>query len=75
MRAADIMWMLTLVIVFLAIHAGRMPRSDSLLGLASPFIATAGDLLMTLAFAMLLMLPARLLWRRLTRPIDAWRGR
>ena len=73
-RAADIMWMLTLVIVFLAIHAGRMPRSDSLLGLASPFIATAGDLLMTLAFAMLLMLPARLLWRRLTRPIErlAW---
>jgi hypothetical protein len=68
------MWMLTLVIVFLAIHAGRMPRSDSLLGLASPFIATAGDLLMTLAFAMLLMLPARLLWRRLTRPIErlAW---
>jgi len=73
-RAADILWMLTLVIVFLAIHAGRMPRSDSLLGLASPFIATAGDLLMTLAFAMLLMLPARLLWRRLTRPIErlAW---
>ena len=25
---------------------------------------------MTLAFAMLLMLPARLLWRRLTRPIE-----
>ena len=73
-RAADIMWMLTLVIVFLAIHAGRMPRSDTLLGLASPFVATAGDLLMTLAFAMLLMLPARLLWRRLTRPIErlAW---
>jgi uncharacterized membrane protein HdeD (DUF308 family) len=40
-RAADIMWMLTLVIVFLAIHAGRMPRSDSLLGRTSPFVATA----------------------------------
>lgn len=69
-RAADLMWMLTLGIVFLAIHAGRMPRSDSVLGLASPFVATAGDILMTLVFAMLLMLPARLLWRRLTRPIE-----
>lgn len=69
-RAADLMWMLTLGIVFLAIHAGRMPRSDSVLGLASPFVATAGDILMTLVFAMLLMLPARLLWRRLTTPIE-----
>lgn len=69
-RAADLMWMLTLGIVFLAIHAGRMPRSDSVLGLASPFVATAGDILMTVAFAMLLMLPARLLWRRLTTPIE-----
>jgi Calcineurin-like phosphoesterase len=69
-RAADLMWMLTLGIVFLAIHAGRMPRSDSVLGLASPFVATAGDILMTLVFAMLLRLPARLLWRRLTTPIE-----
>ena len=73
-RATDLMWMLTLTVVFLAIHVGRMPISDSLLGISSPFIATAGDLLMTLVFAMLLMLPARLLWRRLTRPVErlAW---
>src|SRR5215472_310560 len=73
-RAADLMWMLTLVVVFLAIHAGRMPISDSLLGISSPFVATAGDLLMTLILATLLILPARLLWRRLTRPVErvAW---
>src|SRR5262245_57321580 len=73
-RAADLMWMLTLVVVFLAIHAGRMPISDSLLGISSPFVATAGDLLMTLFLATLLILPARLLWRRLTRPVErmAW---
>jgi hypothetical protein len=73
-RAVDLMWMLTLVIVFLAIHAGRMPISDSLLGIVSPAVATAGDLLMTLVFAMLLILPVRLLWRRLTRPVErlAW---
>ena len=73
-RAVDLTWMLTLVFVFLAIHAGRMPISDSLLGIVSPAVATAGDLLMTLVFAMLLILPTRLLWRRLTRRIErlAW---
>jgi hypothetical protein len=73
-RAADMMWMLTLGLVFLAIHAGRMPLSDTLLGIVSPFVATAGDIFMTLVFALLLMLPARLLWRRLTLPIErlAW---
>jgi hypothetical protein len=72
--AVDLMWMLTLVFVFLAIHAGRMPISDSLLGIISPAVATGGDLLMTVLFAMLLILPARLLWRRLTRPVErlAW---
>lgn len=76
-RASDLMWMATLGVVFLAIHAGRMPMSDDLLGRISPFVATAGDLLMTLVFALLLMLPARLLWRRMTRPIErtAWRLR
>ncbi|HEU4958000.1 MAG TPA: DUF308 domain-containing protein, partial [Sphingomicrobium sp.] len=49
-QAADLMWMLTLAVVFLAIHAGRMPMSDSLLGISSPFVATAGDILMTLVF-------------------------
>ena len=73
-RATDLMWMLTLGGVFLAIHAGRMPLSDSLLGITSPFVAVAGDLLMTLVLATLLILPLRLLWRRLTRPVErlAW---
>jgi uncharacterized membrane protein HdeD (DUF308 family) len=73
-RATDLMWMLTLGAVFLAVHLGRMPISDSLLGISSPFVATAGDLLMTLVLAMVVVLPARLLWRRLTRPIErlAW---
>ena len=50
-RAADLLWMSTLGIVFLAIHAGRMPLTDDLLGRISPFVATAGDVLMTLVFA------------------------
>ena len=73
-RATDLMWMSTFIVVFLAIHLGRMPRSDSLLGMSSPFVATAGDLLMTLTLAVAIILPARLLWRRATRPLErlAW---
>jgi uncharacterized membrane protein HdeD (DUF308 family) len=73
-RATDLMWMLTIVVVFLVIHLGRMPRSDTLLGISSPFAATAGDLLMTVALAVAVVLPARLLWRRGTRPLErlAW---
>jgi hypothetical protein len=72
--ATDLMWMLTLGLVFLAIHFGRMPTSDTLLGIISPVVATGGDLLMTLVFAALVVLPARLLWRRITRPAErlAW---
>ena len=73
-HATDLMWMLTLGLVFLAIHFGRMPTSDTLLGIISPFVATGGDLLMTLVFAALVVLPWRLLWRRITRPAErlAW---
>src|SRR6185436_5878112 len=73
-QATEFIWMLTLGGVFLAIHIGRMPISDTLLGISSPFVATAGDLLMTLVFATLVVLPWRLLWRRLTRPAErlAW---
>jgi Calcineurin-like phosphoesterase/Short repeat of unknown function (DUF308) len=73
-QAADLMWMLTLAAVFLAIHVGRMPTTDTLLGISSPFVATAGDVLMTLVLATIVILPARLFWRRLTRPVErlAW---
>ena len=35
-RATDLLWMSTLGIVFLAIHAGRMPQTDDMLGRISP---------------------------------------
>jgi uncharacterized membrane protein HdeD (DUF308 family) len=73
-RATNVLWMLTPGGVFLAIHVGRMPTSDTVLGIVSPFVATAGDILMTLALATALVLPWRLLWRRFIRPIErlAW---
>jgi hypothetical protein len=46
--ATDLMRMLTLGLIFLAIHFGRMPTSDTLLGIISPVVATGGDLLMSL---------------------------
>ena len=72
--ASDFMWMLTLTAVFFAIHLGRMPISDTVLGISSPFIATAGDVFMAAVLGMLLVLPANLLWKRLTRPVErlAW---
>ena len=73
-RRNDIELVLTLAAVFFAIHIGRMPTADTWLGIVSPFVATAGDFLMTLAVAAFLFLPVRLLWRRLTRPVErlAW---
>ena len=73
-RGNDLLWILTLVGVFFAIHVGRMPTSDTVLGIVSPVVATAGDILMTLLFATAIVLPCRLLWRRLTRPLErlAW---
>ncbi|HZN31693.1 MAG TPA: metallophosphoesterase [Xanthobacteraceae bacterium] len=73
-RGTDIELLLTLVAVFFAIHLGRMQTAESWLGIVSPFVATAGDVLMSIAVAALLVLPLRLLWRRLTRPVErlAW---
>src|SRR5262245_7469633 len=73
-RVSDIEMLLTLVAVFFAIHLGRMQTAESWLGLVSPFVASAGDVLMSIAVAALLVLPLRLFWRRLTRPLErlAW---
>ena len=74
LRRNDVQFVLTMAVVFFAIHFGRMPTADTWLGLVSPIVATSGDFLMTVAVAALLFLPVRLLWRRLTRPIErlAW---
>jgi uncharacterized membrane protein HdeD (DUF308 family) len=69
-RRYDAELILTLALVFFAIHLGRMSISESWLGAVSPFVATAGDFLMTIALAAFLLLPARLLWRRLTRRLE-----
>jgi uncharacterized membrane protein HdeD (DUF308 family) len=72
----DTFWIVTIVLVFFAIHAGRLQSSWTWLGLISPLVAVAGDLLSALLVGVLL-LPGWLGWRRLTRPIErrAWMRR
>jgi hypothetical protein len=74
MRRNNVELILMLAVVFFTIHLGRMPTAETWLGIVSPFVATAGDILMTLVLAAFLLLPARILWRRLSRPVErlAW---
>ena len=77
MRQAEGYWLLVAGIVLFATHLGRMQSSDTWLGLISPFVATAGDVFMAVLIGALLVLPLRLCWRRLTRPLErkAWQLR
>ena len=73
-RTRDIFWVTTIVLVFFAIHVGRMGAKWTWLGMISPVIAVVGDLVVSLLLAGLAILPLALLWRKLTRPIErsAW---
>ncbi len=72
----DTFWIIVLILVFFAIHAGRLQADWTWLGLISPLVAVIGDVLSALLVAVLL-LPGWLSWRRLTRPIErrAWARR
>ncbi|MGB7948204.1 MAG: DUF308 domain-containing protein, partial [Candidatus Binatia bacterium] len=72
----DGFWIIVLILVFFAIHAGRLQTNWSWLGLISPLVAVIGDVLSALLIAVLL-LPGWLTWRRMTRPIErrAWQQR
>ena len=74
-RATDLLWMSTLGIVFLAIHAGRMPHTDDMLGRVSPVVATVRRRFDDARVGRGAHASgARLIWRRVTRPIErlAW---
>src|SRR5262245_32222732 len=66
----DAGWCLTLVIVFFAIHFGRMHVAWSLVGMISPLVAALGDVGTALVLAFGILLPCRLAWRKLTRPLE-----
>ena len=72
----DAFWIIVMILVFFAIHAGRLQADWTWLGLISPLVAVIGDVLSALLVA-LLLLPLWLSWRKLTRPIErrAWERR
>jgi uncharacterized membrane protein HdeD (DUF308 family) len=73
-RWANAVWCWTFVIVFFAIHIGRMHVGASLVGMISPLVATVGDVATALVIAFGIILPCRLGWRKLTRALErrAW---
>lgn len=73
----ELYWLMVAGVVLFVVHLARMESSDTWLGLISPVVATAGDVLMAILFGALLVLPLRLGWRFLTRPFErtAWRLR
>jgi hypothetical protein len=67
-------WVLSFLAVLFAIHLGRMGFDKSRFGILSPAFAVLGDIAFALAFSYLLAVPASLIVRRLTLPLDrrAW---
>ena len=68
-------WTLSFIATLFAIHIGRMSTDLTLLGLLSPAVAVAGDMVIAVLFTLLVINPAYLLWRGPTRRIERrlWR--
>jgi uncharacterized membrane protein HdeD (DUF308 family) len=73
-RRIDAAWCWTFIVVFFAIHIGRMHVTWNLTGMIAPLVAVLGDVGTALILAFGIILPARLAWRKLTRPLErrAW---
>jgi uncharacterized membrane protein HdeD (DUF308 family)/predicted phosphodiesterase len=71
----NIVWCLTFLGIFFFIHAFRTDARWSFIGLISPFSAVIGDLVVALLLGVVFILPLKMLWRKLTRPVErtAWR--
>jgi len=71
---ADFYWSLIFVVVFFAIHVGRLDAEWTWLGLLTPAAATAGDVVAALVLSLVVLLPLEMLWHRASRPIEraAW---
>src|SRR5262245_15158642 len=74
-RSSDARRCWVFISIFFAIHLGRMRVYWDAVGMIDPLIAVAGDVAMSLVLAFGVMLPIRLGWRKLTRPLErrGWR--
>ena len=68
-------WVAAFLATLFAIHAGRMGGDLSPGGVLGPAAAVAGDVVIAVLFTMGLTLPAHLLLRRISQPLErrAWR--
>ncbi len=71
----NILYSLTFILLFFAIHVLRTEADWTWLGFISPFAAVVGDLIVALTLGLVLLLPVRMLWRKITRPLEraAWK--
>ena len=69
-RQTELYWLFICGLVLFVIHLSRMQSTQTWLGLVSPLVAILGDVVMAVALGGAIVLPLRLLWRRLTRPIE-----
>ncbi len=63
----DRRWIIVFVFLLFAIHLGRMGLDRTMLGILSPLVATAGDLVVALIVTYLLLAPLRMLMLKLMR--------
>src|SRR5688572_22697252 len=71
----DMYWSVIFIVVFFAIHVGRLDAEWTWLGMLSPAVATLGDIAASLVLAVVVLFPATRLWQRATRPLErtVWR--
>jgi len=72
---SDLYWSVIFVVVFFAIHVGRLDAEWTMLGMLSPAVATLGDVVASLVLSIVVIYPLDLAMQRLTRPAErlVWR--
>ena len=73
--ATDLYWSVIFIVLFFAIHVGRLDAEWTWLGMLSPAVATLGDIAAALVLAVVVLYPSSLLWQRMTWPVErtVWR--
>ncbi len=66
----DFYWSVIFVVVFFAIHVGRLDSEWTLLGMLSPAVATLGDVVASLVLSVVVIYPLELALQRVTRPLE-----
>lgn len=76
-RQREIYWLVVCGLILFILHLSRMQSTQTWLGLISPQVAMVGDIFMAFVFGAFVVLPFRLSWRRVSRPLEraAWRLR